>query len=408
MKKLPLSLLFLFLAGSACQNNSLPPEPSTPTPIPPTPAVGRVVKNLIEFADLHAGKGPVYSQTWSGDGRWLATADFDLVRVWDTSTYQESAALEGHTGFIWGLAWSPAPDPLMLASASQDGSVRLWDAATSTQISLLETGWAFCLDWSPDGRQLAVGTQSGEVQIWDVDAQELLQTWKSGTHTSIISLAWSPDGQSLASGELGGSLTLWDVSTGAVRRTMAGYTAARSDVNGLDWSPDGSLLASAHQDGKIRFWNAETFELSRTLDAHTGWVRGVAFSPDGRLLASTGEDKRICLWDTATGQEYAEFPRPCMLSASPSFPRKRISSASRSTTKPRSNGSTRNSFAAASSSVLSRPSASPTACVSPSEPRNRTNASSMHWRIFSPVTSMPPFCHITLTPPSRSRVANDV
>jgi WD40 repeat protein len=305
MKKL-LAALLLLLTGSACQGASAPPPPTSAPVPPPTPTVTIRIKDLIEWADLSTGKGPVYSQSWSVDGQWLATADYDQIRIWDASTFREVGALAGHTDFVWGLAWSPASTPLILASASQDGSVRLWDAQNRSAIAALETGWAMCIAWSPDGTRLAVGNFSGDVQVWDASTHQLLHTWKSGAGSPIISVAWSPDGKTLASGELGGDIHLWDVESGALGRTITGYTDARCDVNGLAWSPDGLLLASAHQDGKVRLWEAGTFGLLRTLDAHTGWARGLAFAPNGLLLASTGEDKRICLWDVATGQEYAE------------------------------------------------------------------------------------------------------
>jgi len=262
------------------------------------------VKKLREWADLRPGKGPVYSQDWSPDGRWLATADYDQVWVWDMATRQEAGVLVGHTDFVWGLAWSP--DGKVLASAGQDGSVRLWDTSKYTGTAVLETGWAFCVAWSPDGKQLAMGNRAGEVQIWDVAARQKLQTWKTATHSSIISIAWSPDGATIAAGALNGAIDLWEVATGQARVTLKGYTDARCDANGLDWSPDGQWLASAHQDGVVRLWNGQAGQLALAIEAHRGWARGVAWSPDGKLLASTGEDKRICLWDPETGQEYAE------------------------------------------------------------------------------------------------------
>ncbi len=262
-------------------------------------------KRLREWADLRPGQGPVYSQDWSPDDRWLVTADYDQIKVWDIESRREAGVLVGHSSFVWGLAWSP--DGSVLASASQDGSVRLWDVSAYTETAVLETGWRpFCVVWSPDGSRLAVGNDAGLVQIWDVATEQLLDFWQSAAGSLIISIAWSPDGKTIASGEWGGGIYLWDVETGQVRTSFTGYTTDRCDVNGLAWSPDGSTLASAHQDGQMRLWNVETGNMVRAIEAHAGWVRGVAWSPSGHLLASTGEDKRICLWDPETGQAYAE------------------------------------------------------------------------------------------------------
>ncbi len=273
----------------------------TPTP---TPQAAPAVKNLRETIDFSTGKGPVYSQDWSPDGRLLATADYDQIRLWDIVGQREAGVLAGHTHFVWGLAWSP--DGRTLASASQDGSARLWDMAAYTTTATLDTGWAFCVAWSPDGKQLATGNRAGLVQVWDVATQQVQDTWQSATPSTVISVDWSSDGKTVAAGEFDGDIVLWDVATGKARLTLAGYTTARRDVNGLAWSPDGRLLATAHQDGQVRLWDGATGELGRAIDAHRGWARGVAWSPDGKWLASTGEDKRICLWDPETGFEYAE------------------------------------------------------------------------------------------------------
>jgi len=241
-----IALLFI-LGCNACQDAapaSLPTSTPAPTKTPnptPTPTTSKVLaKNLIEHADLQTGKGPVYSQAWSADGRWLVTADFDQVRVWETASYQEAGVLEGHTSFIWGLAWSPSPDNLILASASQDGSVRLWDVETYTQTARLGTGWAFCVAWSPDGSMLASAHQDGKVRLWDADTADLIQTIDA--HKGWVrGVAWSPNGLLLASTGQDKRICLWDVATG---QKYAEQHHNSLPVWSASWSPDGKFVAS--------------------------------------------------------------------------------------------------------------------------------------------------------------------
>ena len=147
----------------------LPPPPSstripptqtmmpTETLPPPTPT-RHIVQSLLEQADLGTGKGPVYSQDWSPDGLLLVTTDTALIRIWDVTTRQESGILSGHVDYIWGLKWSPitAAGVITLASASQDGTVRLWDIETGTAQPPCK----------PVGHFVSHGRQMGSASPW--------------------------------------------------------------------------------------------------------------------------------------------------------------------------------------------------------------------------------------------------
>jgi WD40 repeat protein len=259
-------------------------------------------KKLLEWADLKAGKGPVYGQSWSPDGGRIVTADFDQIRVWDANNGGEIIALKGHTAFIWGLSWST--DGKWVASASQDGTVRLWDMEDYSQKLQIKTGWAFCVSWLPNNVAFITGTRGGFVQLWDPISGQLLHTLKAASYSPIICIACSPDGKTLAAGRLNGEIELWDLESQTIRLSIANYSPSRCDVNGIAWSPDGSLLATAHQDRYVRIWDGKNSIPVQSVEAHAGWVRGLAWSPDGKYLASTGEDKRIYLWDTERWEKY--------------------------------------------------------------------------------------------------------
>jgi WD40 repeat protein len=264
-------------------------------------------------AILEGSKSPIFNLDWSPDGHLLAWAGHGQIRLWDAINRQETdPKIQAHSGDIWGMAWSP--DGNCLASASQDGSVKLWNTANWQKTADLDTGaWAFCISWSPDGKRLAVGTGSstdetrpetfsGTSQIWDLDTQQMLRQFFVSSF--IISTAWSPDGSTLAVGQWDGRITFWDGEKDSALKSLVA-TTARSDVNGLAWSPDGCRLGSAHQDGKIRVWDPGTGKIQTTFAAREGWLRGLAWSPDGSLLASAGEDGVIRIWRLSDGRMLA-------------------------------------------------------------------------------------------------------
>lgn len=101
---------------------------------------------------------------------------------------------KGHTDEVFGLAFHP--DGGTLASASKDGTVRLWGPATGKELRVLpghEDG-AVCVAFSPDGRFLASGGEDDEVRIWDLATGEAELTC-TGHRSFILSVAFSPDGQ---------------------------------------------------------------------------------------------------------------------------------------------------------------------------------------------------------------------
>ncbi|KAF8531947.1 WD40-repeat-containing domain protein, partial [Trichophaea hybrida] len=143
------------------------------------------------------------------------------------------------------------------------------------------------------GQLLASGSNDNTIRLWDPSTGASRSTL-AGHSRWVSAVAFSPDGQLLASASLDSTVRLWDPSTGASRITLAGHS---NWVNAVAFSPDGQLLASASWDSTVRLWDPSTGVSRSTLVGHLGSVNAVAFSPDNQLLASVSWDSIVRLWD---------------------------------------------------------------------------------------------------------------
>jgi WD40 repeat protein len=112
---------------------------------------------------LEGHTGGVNGVAFSPDGTLLATASADgTVALWDPATGQRTATLKGHTGPVRGVAFSP--DGTLLATASDDRTVALWELDRRAMVSQLALGTpVLALAWHAGG--LAVGTAAGDVVL---------------------------------------------------------------------------------------------------------------------------------------------------------------------------------------------------------------------------------------------------
>jgi WD40 repeat protein len=222
------------------------------------------------------------------------------LKVWDALRGRELFTLSGHTGPVFSVAFGPGD---LLASASADKTVKLWDLRTRQQIRTLEfQAPVRTLALSVDGRRLMTGDTSGTVLVWDVFTKKPALP-QQGVTGYVFEIAVSSDGIHAAAGCGDGTVHLWNAVTSKAVHIFRDSGRAHS----VTFSPDGRLLACGDSREKVRIWDIATRrEVHPPLEGHSHYLSGLAFSPNGKYLASASW-REVKVWEVATWSEVIDL-----------------------------------------------------------------------------------------------------
>ncbi len=220
--------------------------------------------------------------------------------------------LTGHTEMVESVAVSP--DRTRLASASDDGIVKVWDVTTGQELlsfSTYHTGISiFGLAFSPDGARMATASDDQTAKVWDTTTGEQLLVINHGAPLSAV--AFSPDGKRLATAGADATARVWDSASGQQLLVLTGHAEAiragsihPGGVIGVIFAPNGKRLVTAGADGTARLWDAENGQALSVISGHTNEIY-IALSPDGQRLLTGGYDGFVKLWDISSGAETNE------------------------------------------------------------------------------------------------------
>ena len=259
----------------------------------------------------------------------VSGSDDGTIRVWDCERASYETTLRGHTNAVTSVDFAPpAGGVSLLASASSDTSVKIWQPSFNA-IS------------SDEGSSSGVGSASSDDAATSVAETACKRTLMGHDHT--VSCVRFASATMLASASRDGTTKLWDTETGFCLRTLHGHDGWVRSVSvgttgehqlvatgGQDktvrlWALDGSsttpiavlgghenvvetvcfaqmdgqpVVVSGSRDKTLRVWNLRTMTCEVVLDAHENWVRALATVPGvPSFLCSAGNDKSVLCWD---------------------------------------------------------------------------------------------------------------
>jgi WD40 repeat protein/serine/threonine protein kinase len=244
-----------------------------------------------EVKTLRGPEEKLTNVSFSPDGSRLA-AGSDLTvapPVWDTETGELLYELQGHQAPVRAIDFSP--DGTRLVTGSFDGTARVWDAATGTELAVLEAGTVLLtVAFSPDGRSIVTGGEDGTPTVWD--SAEMKQVRKLRGHKGPIEgVTFGRDGLFITTSD-DGTAKVWDFESGRDRLTFRGHGTV---VHQAAVSRDGTQVATTSVDRTTKIWDPKTGREHLTLFGHEDEVYGVDFSPDGRLIATASPDGTVDL-----------------------------------------------------------------------------------------------------------------
>mmetsp|Transcript_40541 Transcript_40541/g.82878 ORF Transcript_40541/g.82878 Transcript_40541/m.82878 type:complete len:477 (-) Transcript_40541:214-1644(-) len=295
------------------------------------------VRTEVTAGTCRGHKNWVLCCAFSPDGQLAASGSMDKEgRLWNPQTGEQvGRPLQGHTKWITSLAWEPMHLVAegvcrRLVTASKDGTLRTWDAATCRSVHVLSGHMASvtAVRWSGQGLVMS-SSEDRSIKVWDPEKGILCRSLEGHAHwvnhialstdhvmrnappnakaaaltpQQRYDLALGGDGvERMVSASDDHTMYLWEPSRS--KKPLTRMTGHVQPINHVSFSPNGRLIASASFDKSVRLWHGATGKYLATLRGHVGAVYQVAWSSDSRLLVSASKDSTLKLWDVEPGSK---------------------------------------------------------------------------------------------------------
>jgi WD40 repeat protein len=241
---------------------------------------------------------------FSANGKLVATASDDgSTKIWDAKTGLLITDLRDHPSTVEFVTFNHKSDKLVTTSGDKTG--RIWNLQTGSLMATLKghTRFVRTAIFSHDDKKIVTASTDPVAKIWDANTGKLLLDLKG--HTDQVNAAvFSPDDKVVMTASDDGSAGLWNAANGVIIATLHGHT---DEVYSAAFSHHGKWVATASADGTARIWDAANGKSIMVLTGHQAKVYSANFSNDDRFLITASADKSVKIWNTQTGALLSSF-----------------------------------------------------------------------------------------------------
>jgi len=271
--------------------------------------IASVLQSLPELRALWFHDRLIQHAAFSADGTKAATASYDgTVRVWDTATGLEIGAPRVHTNtgigitLLFHVAFSP--DGTRIVSAG-NRDARIWDVASGRMLGppLVHSNEVRFASFSPDGGRVMSASLDRTVRLWNTASGEPIGE-PMRHDAGLLTATWSPDGRFVAAGGRDRLVKLWRTDNFQVQASTPVHAG---EITHVEFAPDGNHFVTASRATTVRVWRTETAAEVAVLKS-PGAIRHARFSPDGNRLLTSSVDHTARIWDWRTGREMLALP----------------------------------------------------------------------------------------------------
>ncbi|KAG6839388.1 hypothetical protein C0991_003093 [Blastosporella zonata] len=258
-------------------------------------------------------KAPILDLQWSLSSPVLYTVSADhLLSTVDLTTGQRLRKIRAHREIINTIDRTFAAGTELLATGSDDGTVKIWEGGEDAGKQAVATFELNCpvtsVCWSADGANVYIGALDNEIHVYDIRKNEQVYSLKGHTDTPT-SLSLSPNGSFLLSPSFSSQTLIHDVrpfspSANRIHRALQGAPAGFENtlLRGA-WSKDdgGQRVAVGGADRTVTIWEVESGKILYKLPGHKGTVTSVDFHPKEPIILTGSKDGTMLLGEIEAG-----------------------------------------------------------------------------------------------------------